>query len=26
MDGELGEIIEKLQIEENTEKLKESGF
>ena len=25
-DGELGEIIEKLQIEENTEKLKESGF
>ena len=26
MDGEIGEIIEKLQIEENTEKLKESGF
>ena len=26
MDGELGEIIEKLQIEENTEKLKERGF
>ena len=26
MDGELDEIIEKLQIEENTEKLKESGF
>ena len=26
MDGELGESIEKLQIEENTEKLKESGF
>lgn len=26
MDGELGEIIEKLQIDENTEKLKESGF
>ena len=26
MDGELGEIIEKLQIEENTEKLKGSGF
>lgn len=26
MDGELSEIIEKLQIEENTEKLKESGF
>ena len=26
MDGELGEIIEKLQSEENTEKLKESGF
>ena len=26
MDGELGEIIEKLQIEENTEKLKDSGF
>ena len=26
MDGELGEIIKKLQIEENTEKLKESGF
>ena len=26
MDGELGEIIEKLQIEENTEQLKESGF
>ena len=26
MDGELGEIIEKLQIEENTEKLNESGF
>ena len=26
MDGELVEIIEKLQIEENTEKLKESGF
>lgn len=26
MDGELGEIIEKLQIEENTEKLKECGF
>ena len=26
MDGELGEILEKLQIEENTEKLKESGF
>ena len=26
MDGELGEIIEKLQIEENTQKLKESGF
>ena len=26
MDGELGVIIEKLQIEENTEKLKESGF
>ena len=26
MDGELGEIIEKLQIEENTEKLKESGL
>ena len=26
MDGEVGEIIEKLQIEENTEKLKESGF
>ena len=25
MDGEIGEIIEKLQIEENTEKLKESG-
>ena len=25
MDGELGEIIEKLQIEENTEKMKESG-
>ena len=26
MDGEIDEIIEKLQIEENTEKLKESGF
>ena len=26
MDGDLNEIIEKLQIEENTEKLKESGF
>ena len=26
MDGDLHEIIEKLQIEENTEKLKESGF
>lgn len=26
MDGDIGEIIEKLQIEENTEKLKESGF
>lgn len=26
MDGDLDEIIEKLQIEENTEKLKESGF
>ena len=26
MDGEIGEIIEKLHIEENTEKLKESGF
>lgn len=26
MDGDLGEIIEKLQIEENTERLKESGF
>ena len=26
MDGELGEIIEKLQIDENTENLKESGF
>ena len=26
MDGELGEIIEKLQIEETTEILKESGF
>ena len=26
LDGEFGEIIEKLQIEENTEKLKESGF
>ena len=26
MDGDLDEIIEKLQIEENTEKLRESGF
>lgn len=26
MDGDLHEIIEKLQIEENTEKLRESGF
>ena len=26
MDGEIGEIIEKLQIEENTERLKESGL
>jgi peptide chain release factor 1 len=26
MDGDLDEIIEKLQIEENTERLKESGF
>ena len=26
MDGEIDEIIEKLQIEENTERLKESGL
>lgn len=26
MDGDLGGLIEKLQIEENTERLKESGF
>lgn len=26
MDGSIGEIIEKLQIEENTERLRESGF
>ena len=26
MDGELGEIIERLRIEENTERLRESGF
>lgn len=26
MDGDIGEIIEKLQIEENTERLRESGF
>ena len=26
MDGEIDEIIEKLQIEENTERLKETGL